>query len=89
MRTNNRIYIYNRKLPFFVIPALIFLGLLIFSIFALFGLFIAVILGTLAIGGFLLRLLTKSNRLDSKRLEDNGRTIVLDKEEYEVLDKKR
>ena len=88
MRSNNRIYIYNRKLPFFVIPGLIFLGLLIFSIFTLFGLFIAVILGTLAVGGFLLRLLTKSNRLDSKRLEDNGRTIVLDKEEYEVIEKK-
>jgi len=89
MSSNHKIHIYKQKLPFYFIPALIFFGLIIFSIFTLFGLFIAIALGTIAIGAYLIRLLTPSSKLKGNRVEADGRTIVLDKEEYEVIEKKK
>ena len=87
MNTSYRSYSYKQKLPLSLLPFVIFLGVVAFTILALLGLFIGVVIGAVASGIILLRLMTSFRGKKSERLEDEGRTVVLGKGEYEVIGK--
>lgn len=88
MNTNYRFYSYRQNLPLSLLQFVLLLGMFAFTILAILGLFIGVIVGAVAAGFFLLRLLIMSKgKKRSERLEDDGRTVVLEKEEYEVIGK--
>lgn len=75
-------------MPLSLLQFVLLLGMFAFTILAILGLFIGVIVGAVAAGFFLLRLLIMSKgKKRSERLEDDGRTVVLEKEEYEVIGK--
>lgn len=88
LNTNYRFYSYRQNLPLSLLQFVLLLGMFAFTILAILGLFIGVIVGAVAAGFFLLRLLIMSKgKKRSERLEDDGRTVVLEKEEYEVIGK--
>ncbi len=88
MDTNLKIYFYKGKPPFYSFP-LVLLGFIAFSLLALVGLFIGVVIGAVAIGFLALRYFLSSKKTGTKRVEDNGRTIVLREDEYEVIEKRK
>jgi hypothetical protein len=85
---NNSIYFYRGKLPWGFFPAILF-GLIIFSVLAVLGLFVGVVIGALTIGFMLFRLLLPSSKNETNRVEDDGRTVVLKEDEYEIIDKSK
>jgi len=85
--SNQNVYIYKKKLPWTFFP-FILCGLVVFSLLALFGVFIGIVVGTTAIAFMLIRLLLPSTKKKTKRVEDDGRTVVLREDEYEVIEKK-
>lgn len=88
VNASRKIYFYKGRLPFYFFP-LALLGLIVLSVLAVLGLFIGIAVGTVAIGYFMLRYLLSSNKTERKRVEDDGRTIVLRDDEYEVIEKRR
>lgn len=88
MNTNHKIYFYKGKLPWTFFPIVLF-GLIALSVLAVLGLFVGVVIGTLAIGFMLLRILLPSKKSEAKRVEDDGRTVVLKEDEYEVIEEKK
>jgi len=88
MNADTKIYFYKGKLPFYFFP-LVLLGLIAFSLLALVGLFIGIVIGAVAIGFLVLRYFFSSKKTGTKRVEDDGRTVVLREDEYEVIEKKR
>ena len=88
MSVDSKIYFYKGKLPFYFFP-LVLLGLIAFSLLALIGLFIGIVIGAVAIGFLALRYFLSSKKTGTKRVEDDGRTIVLREDEYEVIEKRK
>ncbi|MBI2485656.1 MAG: hypothetical protein HYW01_01595 [Deltaproteobacteria bacterium] len=88
MNTNHKIYFYRGKLPWGFFPVILF-GIIIFSILAILGLFVGIVIGAIATGFMLLRLLFPSKKDETKRFEEDGRTVVLREDEYEVIEKNR
>ena len=88
MNTTRKIYFYKGKLPFYFFP-LVLLGLIAFSLLALVGLFIGVVIGAVAIGFLALRYFLSSKKAGTNRVEDDGRTIVLREDEYEAIEKRK
>jgi uncharacterized SAM-binding protein YcdF (DUF218 family) len=88
MNSNNRIFTYNKKLPFYSIPALLIAGLLLVVLTILFGILIGIFILLIASGVLVARLFLKPYKSKQKRLEDDGRTIILSEDEYRVIDKK-
>ena len=88
LKANHNIYFYRGKLPWGFFPVILF-GMIIFSILAILGLFVGVVIGAIAIGFMLLRLLFPSKKYETKRVEDDGRTLVLREDEYEVIEKNK
>ena len=87
MNINRKVYFYKPSLPLSLFLLIFLLGSVIFTILAILGLFIGIIIGTVAIGFVLFRLLIPAKK-KFKRVEEDGRTINLRQEEYEVLQKK-
>jgi uncharacterized SAM-binding protein YcdF (DUF218 family) len=88
MNINNRILFYNKKLPFYSIPALLIAGLLLLMLTIFFGILIGIFILLIASGVLVVRLFLKPYKSKQKRLEDDGRTIILSEDEYKVIDKK-
>jgi len=88
MNFNNRILSYDKKLPFYSIPALLIAGLLLLMLTIFFGILIGIFILLIASGALLARLFLKPYKSKQKRLEDDGRTIILSEDEYKVIDKK-
>jgi len=88
MNTNRSIYYYKANLPSYLLPIVLFFGLVVFSALAVLGLLIGIVIGTLAIGLILIRFLVSSKKKETMRVEEDGRTIVLREDEYEVVEKK-
>ena len=87
MNTRYSFYSYKRNLPLSLLPFIFFLGIVAFIMLAILGLFIGIAIGAVAAGPILFRLLTTSREKKSERLEDDGKTVVLEKGEYEVTRK--
>jgi hypothetical protein len=85
---NNRIFSFNKKLPFYSIPGLLITGLLLLMLSIFFGILIGISILLIASGAFLARLFLKPYRSKQQRVEDDGRTIVLREDEYKVIDRK-
>lgn len=88
LNTNHKIYFYKGKLPWGFFPVILF-GIIIFSILVILGLFVGVVIGAIAIGFMLLRFLFPSKKYETKRVQDDGRTLVLREDEYEVIEKNK
>lgn len=88
MNFNNRIFSYNKKLSFYSIPALLISGLLLLLLMIFFGILIGISILLIASGALLARLFLKPYQSKQKRVEDDGRTIILREDEYRVIDRK-
>lgn len=88
MNFNKRILSYNKKLPLYSIPALLITGLLLLMLIIFFGILLGIFVLLIASGVLVARLFLRPYRSKPKRLEDDGRTIILSEDEYEVIDKK-
>lgn len=87
MSVNDRIFSYNKKLPFYSIPALLISGLVLIMLAIFFGILIGISILLLASVALLARLFLKPYKSKQKRVEDDGRTIVLREDEYRVIKK--
>jgi uncharacterized SAM-binding protein YcdF (DUF218 family) len=85
---NNRIFSYNKRLPFYSIPGFLIMGLLLLMLAIFFGILIGTFILLIASGALLARLFLKPYKSKQKRVEDDGRTIILRQDEYKVIDKK-
>lgn len=88
MRSNQKIFVYNKKLPFLSLPILLVLCFIILLIIALLGIVFGVVIGALAIGALIFHKLSKPVNSKKGRLGVDGKTITLEKDEYKVLGKK-
>lgn len=88
MNFNNRIFSYNKKLPFYSIPVLLITGLLLLMLTIFFGILIGISILLIASGALLARLFLKPYQSKQRRVEDDGRTIILREDEYKVIDRK-
>ncbi len=88
MNFNNRIFSHNKKLPFYTIPGLFIGALLLLMLIIFFGILIGTFILLFASGALLARLFLTPHKSKQKRVEDDGRTIVLREDEYRVIDKK-
>ncbi len=88
MNLSNRMFSYDKKLPLYTIPGLLIGALLLLMLTIFFGILIGVFILFFASGALLARLFLKPNKSKQKRVEDDGRTIVLREDEYKVIDKK-
>ncbi len=87
MNVNRRIYIYKQNLPLSFLP-LVLLGLLVLAIFAVLGLFVGIILGTVIIVFIIARLLFSSGKKKAERVKQDGQTVTLKEGEYEIIEKR-
>jgi len=85
---NNRIFSYNKRLPFYSIPGLLITGLVLLMLVIFFGILIGTFILLIASGALLARLFFKPYQSKQKRVEDDGRTIILREDEYKVIDRK-
>jgi uncharacterized SAM-binding protein YcdF (DUF218 family) len=88
MDFNSRIFSYNKKLPFYTIPGLFIGTLLLLVLIIFFGILIGTFILLFASGALLARLFLKPYQSKQKRVEDDGRTIILREDEYRVIDRK-
>ncbi len=86
MNSRNSIHIYKGKAPFYALPVALILGLVVFGILAIFGLFIGIIAGALFVLFGVLRLFSGFGKKKQRRVEDDGTTIVLEEKDYKVID---
>lgn len=90
MNPNRKVFFYQGKPPVYLLPLILLLGIFIFAILAVFGFFIGIAIGAAIIVFGVLRLLSSFNKKKRRRtIEENGRTtVILDKEDFEVIEKK-
>ena len=88
MNFNNRIYSYNKKLPFYSVPVLLIAGLLLLMLTIFCGILIGISILLIASGALLARLFLKPYQSKQTRVGDDGRTIILREDEYRVIDRK-
>ena len=88
MNRNNRIFSYDKKLPFYTIPGLFIGALLLVMVAIFFGILIGTCILLIAAGALIARLFFTPFSSKQKRVEDDGRTIILREDEYKVIDKK-
>lgn len=69
-----------------MLPFVFFLGLMVFAVLAVLGVFIGIVVVALAIGFILFRLFLPSKKKFQRTAEDE-RTIILEKGEYEVIER--
>ncbi|HVY55579.1 MAG TPA: hypothetical protein VHC46_07465 [Thermodesulfobacteriota bacterium] len=90
MDRRQKIFFYQGKPPAYLIPVVILLAILVFAVLAVFGLFIGIAVGIAVIIFGVMRLFSPRGKSKYRTIEENGRTtIVLDKEDYEIIDKRK
>ena len=89
MRSSQRIFIYNKRLPFLSLPILLTLCFIILLIIALLGIVFGAVIGVVAIGALIFNRLLQSGNKKKSRLEVDGKTITLERDEYKVLERKK
>ena len=90
MNPNRKIYFYQGKPPAYLIPLILFLGIVVFAILAVFGFFLGIAVGVALIIFGIVRLFSSRSKNKVPTVDADGRTtIILDKEDYEVIEKKR
>ena len=88
MNRKPKIFFFQGKPPAYLIPLVIFLAIVVFAVLAVFGLFIGIAVGIAMIIFGVMRLFSPGSKNKYRTIDEKGRTtIVLDKEDYEVIDK--
>lgn len=88
MDPNRKVFFYQGKPPVYLLPLLIVLGVLVFTVLAVFGLFVGIAIGALVIVLGIARLLSSFKKKKPRTINENGRTtIILDEEDFEVIEK--
>ena len=88
MNPNRKIYFYQGKPPAYLLPLILLLGIVVFAILAVFGFFLGIAVGVVLIIFGILRLFSSKNKKKVRTVDEDGRTtIILDKEDYEVIEK--
>jgi MFS superfamily sulfate permease-like transporter len=88
MNPRPKIYFYQGKPPAYLIPLVILLVIVVFAVLAVFGLFLGIAVGIALIVFGVMRLFSSNSKKKYRTIEEDGRTtIVLDREDYEVIDK--
>ena len=84
-----KIFFYNGKPPFYMIPIAVLIALALLAVLALFGFFIAVAVGVVIVITGVMRFLSTIGIKDDKKvrkMDPDGRNIILDESDYEVLE---
>ncbi|MEE9252588.1 MAG: hypothetical protein V3U74_04460 [Thermodesulfobacteriota bacterium] len=81
-----KVYFYKAKASPLAILAVL-LGLIVLAAISAVMVVAALVIGACIAGAMLVRRLFASKSSEFRRLEDDGRTVVLREDEYEVLDK--
>lgn len=90
MNFNRRVYFQQVKPPAYFFPLVLVLGLVIFAILAIFGFLIGIVVGVAIIVFGIARFFSSFGKKKVKTVEENGRTtIILDRQDYEVIERKR
>jgi len=88
MDPNRKVFFYQGKPPAYLLPLLIVLGVLVFTVLAVFGLFVGIAIGALVIVLGIARLFSSFKKKKPRTINENGRTtIILDEEDFEVIEK--
>lgn len=88
MNPKPRIYFYQGKPPAYLIPLILLLGIAVFAILAVFGFILGIAVGVALIIFGVMRLFSSNSKKKYRTIEEDGRTtIVLDREDYEVIEK--
>lgn len=88
MDPKRKIFFYQGKPPAYLLPLLIVLGVLVFTVLAVFGLFVGIAIGALVIVLGIARLFSSFKKKKPRTINENGRTtIILDEEDFEVIEK--
>jgi len=88
MNRRPKIFFYQGKPPAYLIPLVILLAIVVFAVLAVFGLFIGIAVGIAMIIFGVMRLFSPGGKNKYRTIDENGRTtIVLEKEDYEVIEK--
>lgn len=88
MNPRPKMYFYQGKPPAYIIPLILLLGIVVFAILAVFGFFLGIALGVVLIIFGIMRFFSSNSKKKYRTIEEDGRTtIVLDREDYEVIEK--
>ena len=88
MDPNRKIFFYQGKPPAYLLPLILILGVLVFAVLAVFGFFLGIAIGAVIIVFGIARLFSSFRKKKPRTIDENGRTtIILDREDYEVIDK--
>ena len=88
MNPRPKIFFYQGKLPAYFIPLLLLLGIVVLAVLVLFGFFLGIAAGVAIIIFGVMSLFSPRGKKKFRTIDEDGRTtIVLDKEDYEVIDK--
>jgi MFS superfamily sulfate permease-like transporter len=88
MNPRPKIYFYQGKPPAYFIPLILLLGIVVLAILVLFGFFLGIAVGVALIIFGVMRLFSSKSRKKFRTIDEDGRTtIILDREDYEVIEK--
>jgi prepilin signal peptidase PulO-like enzyme (type II secretory pathway) len=88
MNRRQKVFLYQGKPPAYLIPLVILLVIIVFAVLAVFGLFLGIAVGIALIIFGVMRLFSPGSKNKYRTIEEDGRTtIVLDKKDYEVIEK--
>ena len=88
MNPKPKFYFYQGKSPAYLIPLILLLGIVVFAILAVFGFFLGIAVGVVLLIFGVMRLFSSNNKKKFRTVEEDGRTtIILDKEDYEIIEK--
>ncbi len=88
MNPRPKIHFYRGKPPAYLIPLVILLGIVALAILVLFGFFLGIAAGVALIIFGVMRLFSPGSKKKFRTIDEDGRTtIILDREDYEVIDK--
>jgi uncharacterized membrane protein HdeD (DUF308 family) len=97
MNYNRKMYFYRGggsqgKPPIFFLPLALIIGLVLFALLAVFGLVIGILIGIAVIVFGAMRFLSsfgKKKKVANTTRENGRTTIILDRQDYEIIEKKK
>lgn len=88
MSPDRKTFFYQGKPPAYLLPVILILGILVFAILAVFGFFLGIAVGAAILVFGALRFFSSFKKKKVRTVEEDGRTtIILDKEDYKVIEK--
>ncbi len=85
MKANRRVYFHNGKPPFYLLPMALLLGIVIFSVLAIFGFFIGIVISAAMLIFGIIRFFSSDKKRKTRKMSQDGRTVILEEDEYKIL----